>query len=48
MALVDTNVKTFAYNLPIACNDDSLEAIGFMNNLMSQYILRCKYKKILV
>jgi ribosomal protein S2 len=48
IALVDTNVKTFLYNIPIACNDDSLESIGFMNNIISQYVLRSKYKKVLI
>jgi ribosomal protein S2 len=48
IALVDTNVKTFLYNLPVGCNDDSIESIGFMNSIISQYILKCKYKKILI
>jgi len=48
IALVDTNVKTFVYNIPIGCNDDSLESIGFMNSIISQYILRFKYKKVLI
>jgi ribosomal protein S2 len=48
IALVDTNVKTISYNIPIGCNDDSLESIGFMNNIISQYILKCKYKKVLI
>ena len=41
-------VKTFLYNIPVACNDDSLESIGFMNSIMSLYILKCKYKKLLI
>lgn len=48
IALVDSNVKTFLYNIPVACNDDSLESIGFMNSIMSLYILKCKYKKLLI
>jgi len=48
IALVDTDVKTFLYNIPIGCNDDTIESIGFMNSIMSQYILRFKYKKILI
>lgn len=48
IALVDTNVKTYIYNIPIGCNDDSLDSIGFMNNIMTQSILRFKYKKILI
>lgn len=48
IALVDTNIKTFLYNLPVPCNDDSIESIGFMNSVISQYILRCKYKKVLI
>jgi hypothetical protein len=48
IALVDTNVKTFFYNIPIGSNDDSIESIGFMNNLMALYILQSKYKNILV
>jgi hypothetical protein len=46
--LVDSNVKTFLYNIPVACNDDSLDSIGFMNSIISLYILKCKYKKILI
>jgi len=48
IALVDTDVKTFLYNIPIGCNDDTIESIGFMNSIMSQYVLRFKYKKILI
>jgi len=48
IALVDTDVKTFLYNIPIGCNDDTIESIGFMNSIMSQYILRFKYKKVLI
>lgn len=48
IALVDTNVKTFFYNIPIGSNDDSIESLGFMNNVITQYIIKIKYKKILV
>ena len=48
MALVDTNVKNFFYNLPIGANDDSIDSIGFMNNIITQYIIQSKYKKILL
>lgn len=48
IALVDTNVKTFLYNIPIGCNDDSLDSIAFMHNVISCYIMQCKYKRVLV
>lgn len=48
IALVDTNIKTISYNIPIGCNDDSLEAIAFMNHVISFYVIQCKYKKVLV
>lgn len=48
IALVDTNIKTLSYNIPIACNDDSLDSIAFMNHVISFYIIQCKYKKVLV
>lgn len=48
ISLVDSDVKTHLYNLPIPCNDDSLESIGFMNSLMSLYILKYKYKRIII
>ena len=48
IALVDTNVKTYLYNIPIGSNDDSLDSIGFMNNIISYYIIQCKYKKVLI
>lgn len=48
VALVDTNVKTFLYNIPVGCNDDSLDSITFMLNIFSQYVIRLKYKKVLI
>jgi ribosomal protein S2 len=48
IALIDTNVKNFFYNLPIGSNDDSIDSIGFMNNIITQYIIKSKYKKILL
>lgn len=48
IALVDSNVKTHLYNLPIASNDDSIESIGFMNNIISHYIIQSKYKNVLI
>jgi len=43
IALVDSNVKTFFYNLPVGSNDDSLDAIAYMNSIISNYIIKCKY-----
>jgi hypothetical protein len=48
IGLVDLNVKSHIYNIPIACNDDSLESISFMHNVMAQLIMKCKYKKVLI
>lgn len=48
IGLVDVNIKSFIYNVPVACNDDSLESINFMNNVIAQYIIQCKYKKVLI
>jgi len=48
IVLVDTNVKTFLYNIPVGCNDDSMDSIAFMLGLYSQYVIRFKYKKVLV
>lgn len=48
IALVDSNVKTFPYNLPVGSNDDSLDAIAYMNSIISNYIIKCKYKKVLI
>jgi small subunit ribosomal protein S2 len=48
IALVDSNVKTHLYNLPIGSNDDSLDSIGFMNNIISYYIVQSKYKNVLI
>lgn len=47
VALVDTDVKTHLYNLPLGSNDDSLIAVGFMNNIISRFVLSNKYKNIL-
>jgi ribosomal protein S2 len=48
IGLIDVNVKSHIYNVPIPCNDDSLESITFMHNIIIQYIMQCKYKKILI
>jgi len=48
IALVDSNVKTFLYNLPISSNFESLDSIGFMNSIIAYYIIQCKYKKVLI
>ena len=48
IGLVDVNVKSYIYNIPIPCNDDSLESITFMHNIIMQYIMQCKYKKVLI
>jgi len=48
IALVDSNVKTFLYNIPIGSNDDSLDSIGFLNNIISFYIIQSKYKNVLI
>ena len=48
IALVDSNVKTHLYNLPIASNDDSIESIGFMNHIIAYYIIQSKYKNVLI
>ena len=48
IGLVDIDVKSHIYNIPIACNDDSSEAISFMHCVIAQFIIKCKYKKILI
>lgn len=48
IGLVDVNVKTYLFNIPIACNDDSLESINYMHGVITQYIIQCKYKKVLI
>lgn len=48
VGLVDLNIKSYIYNIPIGCNDDSLESLTLMHTIMSQYILKCKYKKVLI
>jgi ribosomal protein S2 len=48
IGLIDVNVKSYIFNIPIACNDDSLESITFMHNIIIQYIMQCKYKKALI
>jgi len=35
MSVVDTNVKTTAVNLPIPGNDDSVDAVVFYNEIVS-------------
>lgn len=47
VALVDTDVKTHIYNLPLGSNDDSLISVGFMNNVISRFVLSNKYKNVL-
>lgn len=46
--MVDTNIKSFLFNYPIPSNDDSLEGLCYIINILSKYILICKYKKILL
>jgi len=48
IGLIDVNVKSYIYNIPVPCNDDSLESITFMHNIIMQYIMQCKYKKVLI
>lgn len=48
IGLVDIDVKSHIYNIPVACNDDSSEAISFMHCIIAQYIIKCKYKKVLI
>lgn len=48
VAMVDTNIKSFLFNYPIPSNDDSLEGLCYIINILSKYILICKYKKILL
>lgn len=48
IGLVDIDVKSHIYNIPVACNDDSTEAISFMHCIIAQYIIKCKYKKVII
>ena len=47
IAIVDTNVKNFLFNLPIPANSDSNESFCFIINIISRQILLMKYKKLL-
>jgi ribosomal protein S2 len=47
IAIVDTNVKNFLFNLPIPSNSEGQESISFLMSLISREILLIKYKKLL-
>jgi len=48
IAIVDTNVKSQAIALPIPGNDDSLDSIIFYNEIISSFVLKCKFGLVLV
>lgn len=48
VAMVDTNIKSYLFNYPIPSNDDSLEGVCYIVNILSRYILVCKYKKVIL
>ena len=47
VALVDTNIKSFLFTLPVPSNDDSIDSINFILSLISKKLLLYKYKKVL-
>lgn len=47
VALVDTNIKSFLFSLPIPSNDDALNSLNFILSIISKKLLLCKYKKVL-
>jgi ribosomal protein S2 len=47
IAVIDTNVKSQAVSLPIPGNDDSLDSIIFYNEIISNFVLRCKFSFVL-
>jgi len=47
IAVVDTNVKNFLFNIPIPSNSEGQESLCFLINLLSREILLIKYKKLL-
>lgn len=47
IALVDTDIKSFLFTLPIPSNDDSIDSINFVLSLISKKLLLYKYKKVL-
>jgi ribosomal protein S2 len=47
IAVVDTNVKNFLFNIPIPSNNEGKESLCFLISLLSREILLIKYKKLL-
>jgi ribosomal protein S2 len=48
IGMVDSNIKTYLYNLPIIANDDTIESVSFVLSLISKKILLLKYKKLIL
>jgi len=46
MAIVDTNTKSQSINLAIPGNDESLNCVIFYNEVVSNYILLCKFNLV--
>jgi ribosomal protein S2 len=46
LAIVDTDTKSQAINLAIPGNDDSLDSIIFYNEVVSSYVLLCKFSRV--
>jgi len=46
--IVDTDMKYFYSNLPIPSNNDSLESITLISSIISKYILKYKYRKLII
>jgi ribosomal protein S2 len=47
IAVVDTNIKNFLFNLPIPGNSESKESLSFIVSVISCQVLLMKYKKLL-
>ena len=47
IAVVDTNVKNFLFNIPIPSNSEGQESLCFLISLLSREVLLIKYKKLL-
>jgi ribosomal protein S2 len=47
IAIVDTNVKNFLFNLPIPGNSESKDSLCFIVSVISCQVLLMKYKKLL-
>jgi ribosomal protein S2 len=48
VGVIDSNIKTYLYHLPIIANDDNIESITFILSILSNKLLLLKYKKVIL